>query len=263
MASRRDLLKGMAGAAAMATGGVALAAPPALRESQLDVPEDNLRAYIKLRGDLEPVPVYELIRGQVMGLVRGEKPRELFKTMGAQRTVYRRVSALEYQADSRYIGLLLDWSTEQLLTSWKNPYNNRDCKVPATHYDTTFRLFSDASAMANSSAEPSRGCRPWHLVDGVLHMHEQAMSPGPAAKLPDADLMTFTGDWREMIDPNITRARSRLNFTAIENWRDWMHMEQEGSLWWHVSGVKLSSPGAFPAALVPLILDQEPDFFKG
>ncbi len=261
MNGRRDFLAGLAGAAALSASGMPLAAPGAGAELELDAPEANLEAFIKLRGDLRPEPVYDMVRGQVFGLVRGEKPRLLFKTAGAQRTVYRRVSALEYLAESRYVGLLLDPLTEQLLGRWTNPYNELACEVPATNYDTRFRMFSDGMGSVGSDAQVSRGTRPWFVIGDVLHMVEQFMSPGPAQLLPDADLMHFSCNRHQLADPALSRVPSQMAFTAVENWRSWMQMSVEGSLWWHVAGVKLDSPKAYPAELLPLIRAEAPAFF--
>ena len=60
--------------------------------------------------------------------------------------------------------------------------------------------------------------------------------------------MTFSGDWSLLTDPALTRVPSRLSFTAVEHWRDWMALDQPGSLWWHVAGVKLTGWDELPRA---------------
>lgn len=256
MTSRRDIL---AGFAAWAAAGNAAPAGAGGRELGLDEPEANLEAYIKLRGDLREVPVYDMVRGRVFGLVKGEPPRPLFKTVGAQSSRYRRVSPLEYRAETNYVGMLLDWHDERLLQRWTNPYNGRECAVPVTRYGPAeIRLLADRMLPGDSEEEPTRGTRAWFVIGHVVHMVEQIMAPAPPAAQPDGDLMTFSGDWRQLADPGLTRVPSQLSFTAVEHWRDWMQMDQPGSLWWHVVGVKLDGPGDFPEDLSNFLRDRAP-----
>ena len=119
MSSRRDVLAGFAG---LTIAGAAGSAAAAANEIDLDDPAANLEAYVKLRGDLSGAPVYDMIRGRVYGLVEGQPARPLFKTVGVQRTRYRRESSLEFRTDSRYVGMLVEWHNERLLTRWSNPY---------------------------------------------------------------------------------------------------------------------------------------------
>lgn len=248
MSSRRDILAGFAG---LTVGGRAGSAAAPERELSLDDPAANLEAYVKLRGDLSGAPVYDMVRGQVYGIVEGQPARPLFKTVGAQRTRYQRESALKYRGESRYVGMLLDWQTERLLSQWSNPYNDEICEVPVTRYGpSVFPL-----------ANPPEGRRPWHVIGDVVHMLDQIVGMEPSVTQPDADLMTFSGAWRQLMDPDLTRIPSRLSFTAVENWRDWMQMGSSGSLWWHVTGVKLAGPGDIPDGVAVELRRQDPGFF--
>jgi hypothetical protein len=263
--TRRTLLTA---ASAMCMSSFGLVARAAQQKSlgtvnleDLDDPENNLQAFIKLRGNLRPEPVYDMIIGRVFGLVNSEKPRPLFKTLGAQRTVYRRISALEYTAESRYVGLFLDWKTEQFLQGWVNPYNMRQCQIPSTHYDMVPSIHPAGTSFGDADETPSPGVRPWFVIGDVFHMTEQIISPASPAKQPDGDLMTFSASMAKMADPAVTSAPSRLSFTAVEHWRDWMQMEEAGSLWWHVSGAKVGGPASFPDAMKPLVEKESPGFF--
>jgi hypothetical protein len=229
----------------------------------LDDPEENLRSYIKLRGDLAGEPVFDVIRGCVYGLVRGQPARPLFKTVGAQRTTYSRISSLEFRATSQYIGLLLDWSTERLLRAWSNPYTGADCQVPVTRYGPSeMRVLGDRMVPASPTTQrPQPGKRPWFVLGDVVHMLDAIVAPAPPGDLqPDADLMTFTGNLRQLADPRQTRIPARLSFTAVEPWRDWMGMKQPGTLWWHVSGVKLDGPDRYAPELRTLLQAEDPGF---
>ena len=262
MISRRSVLAGLAGAALGAGEVTATTLPSGLN---LDDPAENLRSYIKLRGDLAGEPVFDVIRGRVYGLVRGQPARPLFKTVGAQRTAYARRSSLEYRATMRYIGLLLDWSTESLLRTWRNPYTGTDCQVPVTRYGPAeMRILGDRMAAATlATDDPQSGKRAWFVLGDVVHMLDEVIAPAPAGDLqPDADLMTFTGNLQQLADPRLTRIPARLSFTAVEPWRDWMRMEQPGSLWWHVSGVKLDGPDGYSPELRALLQAEDPSFLS-
>jgi hypothetical protein len=267
--TRRNILTSIGtlglGAAAGTVGGESVSDSAIADDLQLDDPAGNLDAYIKLRGDLTDSPVYDIVRGHVFGLVPGQAARPLFKMIGAQRGVYSRQSSLEFHMESRYVGILLDWETEQPLQDWLNPYNQKRCEVPATRYGpSTTRLLTDSMVPANAGPEtPPRSKRQWFIIGGVLHLMDQIVSPVTPALRPDADLMTFSGDVRQVADPRVTRVPAQLSFTAVESWREWMQMQQPGSLWWHVSGVKLRSPDDYPGELLPELRRLDPEFFTG
>ena len=262
----------VAGISAMGLGAAALSladrssADTALeRELNLDDPASNLEAYIKLRGDIAGAHVYDMVRGQIYGLIPGQAARPLFKTVGAGRASYTRVSSLEYQAETRYVGILLDWETEQPLERWLNPYTEKRCQVPVTQYGPSkVRLLPDRTDFTgNGASSPPPAIRPWFLMGGMVHILDSIISPVAESLRPDADLMTYSGDARLLADPRITGVPSQLSFTAVESWRDWMAMELTGSLWWHVSGVKLADAGDYPAELRSELRRLAPDFLPG
>lgn len=237
---------------------------PAFAALDLDEPEDNLESYIRLRGDTSGRPVYDMVHGRIYGLVQGQGPRPLFRTMGAQVSRYRRVSALEWVAQTRYIGLITDWETNELLEQWKNPYTGQVCQVPITRYGPSeMRLLPDRLALPDDSANCGEGAaiRPWYVTGGIIHIVDQIMPPTPVEKLPDADLITFTGSRASLNDPSLTRVPSRMNFTGIEGWREWMNTSMAGSALWHVNGVKLNGPNDYPAGIATTLLRLDPAFF--
>jgi hypothetical protein len=267
--TRRRILTGIStlglGAAALNTAYSSAAYAAVAPELNLDDPVHNLDAYVKLRGDTSGDPVFDLARGQVFGLVPGEAARPLFKMIGAQRSYYSRVSALEYHIETRYVGLLLDWESEKPLHSWLNPYTEKRCEVPVTSYGpTSARLLSDRiAAFGDAPDEPPAATRPWYVSGDIVHMVDQIISPAVSALQPDADLMTFSGDANLLSESAVTRIPSRLSFTAVESWREWMQMPEPGSLWWHVSGVKLASESDYPDDLVTELLRVDPAFLSG
>jgi hypothetical protein len=267
--TRRKILTGIStlglSAAAVTAAGDSASDAAIVHDLQLDDPAKNLEAYIKLRGDLAGDPVYDIVRGHVFGLVPGQVARPLFKMIGAQRSLYSRESSLEFHMQSRYVGILLDWQTEQPLQNWLNPYNQKVCEVPATRYGPSkVRLLTDSMVPAGGGPEtPPRTTRPWFIMGGIVHLMDQIVSPVTPALRPDADLMNFSGDGRQLADPRMTRVPSQLSFTAVESWREWMQMQQTGSLWWHVSGVKLASSADYPDELLPELRRLDPEFFDG
>ncbi len=227
-------------------------------------PEANLEAYIRLRGDLSGRPVYDMVEGRVYGLVAGEPPRPLFRTLGAGVSRYERVGPLEYTARTRYVGLLTDWLTNRLVQRWINPYTDRPCEVPITRYGpSAMRILSDRIVPAGASTEdtgPAAG-RPWYVIGDVVHMVDEVFGAAPREGQPDGDIMTFSGHWSLLADAARTRVPSQLSFTAVEHWRDWMAMKRAGSLLWHVTGVKLDGPADYPAGLLAVLGDEDPAFF--
>jgi hypothetical protein len=268
---RRDFIAGTIG---MAASNFVVASPPAspslvtAYELDLNDPAANLQAFVKLAGSLDDEPVYDIVRGSVYGLVAGQPAVPLFKTVGAGSSIYSRHSTLEYRAHTRYFGMFLDWETEQPLEKWTNPYTGETCDVPVTRYGPgEVRILGDQilSLTAATEGVPS-GKRPWFKLGSVVHMQRKILSPASSMSLfPKADLMTYSGDWQQLADPNLKRIPARLNFSAVESWREWMNMvsgeQPAGTLWWQVSGVKLDGLADYPVQLRQRLRREDPDFF--
>lgn len=255
MTSRRQVLAGMAGMTASIVAAANGGSKRAL-DLDLDDPATNLLAYVKLRGSLNREPVYDMVRGQVFGLVPGEAARPVFNMIGVQRSTYVRQSSLEYAATTRYLGWLLDLQTGQPLQTWLNPWTGERYEVPVTRYGpSSVRILADRMVPAADASEaPHDSRRPWFRMGDVVHMVDEIIMPAPAGALfPKADLMTFSGDWQQLADPALSRIPARLNFSAVEGWRDWMKMDRPGVLWWHVAGTKLDGPQAYPPELKALL----------
>jgi hypothetical protein len=98
-------------------------------------------------------------------------------------------------------------------------------------------------------------------------MQREVISSAPEMPLfPKADLMTYSSDWQQLANPKLKRIPSRLNFSAVEAWRDWMHMvpgeDPAGTLWWQVSGVKLDRASDYPPQLLQRLRSEDPNFFE-
>jgi hypothetical protein len=267
---RRDFLAGLASLAAsnyVVSSPSILTAPAA--DFNLDDPATNLQAFVKLTGSLGSEPVYDIVRGSVYGLVAGQPAMPLFKTIGAGCSIYSCQSPLEFRAETRYIGMFLDWNNEQPLDKWTNPYTDKKCDVPVTRYGPGLvRILGDQILPANmATQQPLGGKRPWFKLGNVVHMQREILSPAAEMPLfPKADLMTYSGDWQQLADHSLKRIPSRLNFSAVETWRDWMNMvpgeNPTGTLWWQVSGAKLDGPDDYPSELQHRLRLEAPDFFS-
>ena len=265
--ARRDFLSALGGGLAAATWPITGHTGKST-ESALDDPAFNLKAFVKLIGALDEAPVYDLIRGSVYALVPGRPAQPLFRTLGAGVASYSQTSALEYRSESRYVGMLLDWNSDALLKKWDNPLNGASCDVPVTRYGPggssiqPGRIVPDGFPIDESSA----GIWPWFRLGDSVHMTRAVLQESVAHPLfPKADLMTYNGDWRLMMDDAVLRMPSRLNFSAVESWRPWMQMGEDdptGTLWWHVSGAKLTSADAYPLGVKTLLTNLAPDFFS-
>jgi hypothetical protein len=261
MISRRSLTAGLG--SFLATPSLVLAAG----EPDLDDPEKNLRAFVKLLGALDGAPVFDVIRGSVYALVAGRPPQPLFRTLGAGVATFKKLTPLEYRSTSRYLGLFLDWKSGEPIQSWQNPLNGALCTVPITRYGPgETRVLSGGIFPVGAGAERApTDVWPWFRLGGVVHMQRAVMQETvPHPLFPKADLMTYSGDARLLTDPTVRRMPSRLNFSAVESWREWMKMQPsdpQGTLWWHVAGVKLDSGQGYPPQLREWILREAPDFF--
>jgi hypothetical protein len=137
--TRRQLLAGAGGVAGLAAGmGAGAATDMTLN---LDDPEDNLKALIKLQADLSGKDAIGGFSGEVWGWVPGEGNRKLFRSYGIGASHVERVEN-GWRFYHREVMYYLDPETGEIINDWLNPYTGKRVEVMHILNDPVHRFYA-------------------------------------------------------------------------------------------------------------------------
>lgn len=223
--------------------------------------EDNLTAFVKIRGSLTEEKTTSIVSGRVYGIVEGQPAKPFFGLLGFQIGRYRRVSDTTFLNASHYFALYTDLRAGKRARALTNPFNGKTVEPPLSQYGPS-TIEVSSIAKEPTAAKDLLVIRPWARVGNILTMTDVVSAPLPSEAQPDLDLTTYTADWRDIQNTSIPSAPSTMGFTAVENWRDWMQMGSlAGSLLWHVTGHKLGRGENLPSHLANEAMKEAPEMF--
>lgn len=264
--SRRELLAAGTGLAAAGAAGNALAGAhqgPATsplqmtRTSVLDIPRDpkldlddpetNFMAMLKLRADLTGKDCLSAFPGQVWAMVDQESNRRLFKTFGIGAS---RIEEVEegWRIYSREVLYYLDPDTGEILETWKNPWlDNKEVEVFHIANDPVNGVFSRQGNPVLSPPYPYVA----HGDDVVFQWNFFIFKPAalnrseyPIYSTGDidqhAELWGIKGRRSEILNPDITSASCVMSWSRVADWLPWMQMgANPGTVVFHSHSFKL------------------------
>jgi hypothetical protein len=238
--TRRQLLAGAGGVAGLASG---LGAAEASLD--LDDPEGNLKALIKLQADLSGADAIGGFPGEVWGWVPGEGNRLLFKSYGIGASHVERVDN-GWRFFHREIMYYLDPETGEILQDWVNPYTGRRVEVMHILNDPVHRFYAISGGRFSAPF-------PYTVHDddlvfriSVFSFRDSVM---PRAEYPlhsandkyqAAELWNMNGRVSEVMDPNVTSASCVTSWTRVGQWLPFMEMgNRPGIMVYHSDSYKL------------------------
>lgn len=263
---RRSLFAA-AGAATLTLAAAPAAAKP--RVADLDDPEDNLRAYIRMRGDLTGKTVIERVEARTFGVIEHKLPVPLFAAVGIQ--VSRFLPTSEgFLFRYKYFSLTTDLATGAPMASLANPYTGKANAIPpritepgeillTTRGWQFTRKPNDAATQTNPNV-----IRPWARMGDQLHLTDTLISPPKFEVHPAFQLFSYMSPWDMATDRRRSSAPASFAGTGMEDWRDWMEMDaktHDGSLTVHMTGRKVAGRGDFPVWLIEAADRQMPGLF--
>jgi hypothetical protein len=279
-AGRRQLLKTVGALAAAALSPPLAAAP---RRLDLDKPQDNLLAWMKLRASAETQDVYFWFTGGLDLAMAGEPiaPIVTVESLILRRTV--RLAADLYQVTDYEATLYRDPVTGELAEELINPITGRS--VRPLHYTEGPVPFEFAAGrpprlvgMENPFPEAEAPFLfPWHRVGDDLWMTKSAYFhdrphwldigdwplEAPAENLNVATVTTLKARWSDVLDAARPSVPTEMFFQATSGWLPWMLMGQRpGYVIWHEAGKKLFSLDEAPPATLAAIERVHPQWFR-
>ncbi len=256
---------------ASAATALAATAATAQRRAPIDLndADENLRAYIRLRGDLTGTTVIERVEARSFGVIEHKLPQPLFAATGIQ--VSRFLPTREgFLFRYKYFSLTTDLATGQPMATLANPYTGRVNRIPPRTtapgeilLTTRGWQFTQKPNDAATQALPGV-VRPWSRMGDQLQLTDTLISPPKFEVHPAFQLFTYMAPWALATDRDRASVPASFAGTGMEDWRDWMEMDSarhDGSLTVHMTGRKVSGPADFPDWLIAAARKEMPTLF--
>jgi len=240
--TRRQLLAGVGGVAGVAAGVGANATEMSL---DLDQPEDNLKALIKLQADLSGADAIGGFPGEVWGWVPGEGNRLLFRSYGIGASHVERVDN-GWRFYHREVMYYLDPDTGEILQDWVNPYTGKRVEVLHILNDPVHRFY--AISGGRFAAPFPYTVHDDDLVfrisvfsfrDSVMPRKEYPLHSANN-KYQAAELWIMNGRVSEVMNPDVSSASCVTSWARVGQWLPFMEMgNSPGIMTFHSQCVKL------------------------
>ena len=219
------------------------------RDPQLDLedPETNFMAMLKLRADLSGKDVLTAFPGEAWAMVPQEKNYRCFKTFGIGASRIEEVDE-GWRIYSREVLYYLDPDSGEILETWKNPWlDGKEVEVFHIANDPVNGVFARQGNPILSPPYPYVAYGDdvvfqWNFY--IFKPAELTRSEYPMYSSGDidqhAELWGIKGRKSEILNPDITSASCVLSWTRIADWLPWMQMgANPGTMSFHSHSMKL------------------------
>ncbi len=232
------------------------------RDKALDLedPETNFMAMLKLRADLSEKDCMFAFPGEAWVMLPQEGNRRLFKTFGIGAS---RIEEVEegWRIFSREVLYYIDPESGEIMQTWKNPWlNDREVEVFHIANDPVNGVFARQGNPVLSPPYPYVAYGDdvvfqWNFF--IFKPAELTRSEYPMYSSGDkdqhAELWGIKGRKSEILNPDISSASCVMSWTRIADWLPWMQMgNNPGTMAFHSHSMKLMNG---PSDLPRYILD--------
>lgn len=252
--------------------GLCGASPAQKSKLDLNKPEDNLTAFIKMRASTkEGEETVYYWHGTVYSYIPGQRSQALF---GLEAYNVARIVKVEggYQMLTREVALYKDLQTGQILERWYNPFIQDTVDVVQVWNDPVNQQLMLKGRAGNWGV-------PWHrLGDGRISMNSDIFlfypSPLKKAEFPEnsrsddyqaAELFQFFFNEADLNHRKKHSIYSEVAWTRISDFLPWMRMaDRPGYLVYQCRGYKLMN-GAFdalPTQMQEYVKARQPQFMR-
>lgn len=250
---RRALVAGVGIAALLGAGRVAarVGGDPPAKAPDLSLPENNLRALVRMAASLREEDVPWWYDGTIYAVVPGEQLRPLFKFEGMELYWMRHLDGGQYELTGNTVTFFRDVATGTFLTRWQNPYTGETVDVPAaTQGGGPGRGFNySVNGMRFTPLLEQLPAKPlvldWTFARDMVWLHNETPYP-PGLPPPRAQRQTMFAPVKDFLGqgPSLPAVFSS---TVHMPWLKWMAMgDRPGHIVWHASGAKLRSIDELP-----------------
>lgn len=262
MPTRRQTLAGLTAAFSPLPISQALGAGHAF---DLDDPNDAIRAYARMRGNLDSTPGMWWYRGSMFAKRTNDVAERVLKIEGFS------FNRLALREDGRFdqimaeAGYFIDPETDEIADDWVNPLNGRACNPGHYKSNQTIVVGPDGVSGSEAAAVPVQftgtveaqayGGRVWtteNMVTKLPNPRSEADDPlgysGPVITL--TSLASFTGQLADLQNEDLAFMPATLHFQNLAPWMPWMKMGPEpGVTTWQLLGTKVQRADDMPDRL--------------
>lgn len=266
--TRRSVLQSAAGASigfgvtACASSDSGAAPPPYRDAFDLSVPQDNVEAIVKMRGDLSGKPSYMWRHGHIFGVVEGQMAIPMMQYQSAQIGRFFRNTDGSYLFKYRGLFVYQDFDSGEFIDEFQNPFTRETVEV--RHFKTSIGEFSyttlgpKASRVFEGNTGRPHGTPyvlPWvrsgDYVWVTLDERVEYARPSDGVWRRDNALIRYETLWDELMDPERSSASVSTSFHTHVDWFTWLNMQgHSGGLMQGGAGRKFFKLEDLPADLV-------------
>ncbi|MEJ2139659.1 MAG: DUF1838 family protein [Gammaproteobacteria bacterium] len=228
-------------------------------ELDLDDPETNFNALLKLRGDLSGDDFFFAFPGQAWAMIPQQQNYKCFRTFGFGSGRFDKVDG-DYRILSREVLYYLDPETGEILNEWSNPFLN-DRKVEVVHIqnDPVNGVFSLNGRGPLAPPYPYVSCGDmvafqWNFFIQHPNVLTREEYPKYSAGNIDqhAELWGLIGSKKDILNPDTTSAYCTMSWSRVADWLPFMEMgDAPGKMVFHSHSLKLmDGPKELPRAIL-------------
>ena len=277
--SRRAVLKGALGATALGAGlgmsNSTLAKTAGKLEMKLSDPKFRAMARAKALGSIENELVYTFYRLHLYGYMNGGNLVPFFTMNNLNITRWTPLENGNYATSGAECGVYCKFDSDEVLDVWENPITGEKRKVwEFIGGPLKAEIGPDGmvtGGVAELSPEPLR----MEVMGTKLFMPTQAAmavpNPFDPEKWPKSSYekkrhwdshFVATAEVDEILNPNIARANSFLQFQNMGSWHPWLGLGQHaGRTYGKAYGTKLASLDDLPKHILKGIEAKTPEVF--
>lgn len=294
--SRREALGGLGLASAGVAGGMLTAAAPAAEAAprrkrvpmDFENADDNLKAYIKLVGDVTGKNVIGAFSGHVFGVVGNQILKPLFGFEGFGIGRYEPQPDGSYRNIWREVGYYKDIDSGRIIDRWRNPYSDETVDVLHVQNDPVNLVvtnkvpqFPPKPGLDFKFGNYGRGqdfILPW-MVDRagdwascMYDVHGRRPNPLPPAEWPRessgefmrvSETFQMGGPLSQLEDPDVTSVRQVGGWQRVADWLPWMLMDQRpGHLFYRCVTHKYARVEELPRHVLDYTAKNFPQFLE-
>lgn len=243
---------------------------PIITPLNLDLPEDNLKAFAKIRASLDSTEecVYKWT-GTAYSIIDGVRSKTLFALEGYN---IARLVPIEggYQLLTKEFMAYKDPNSGKIIDTWANPFTKDTLEVLPVQNDPVNAKFLLAGGRGGEWGLPyeTLGKKRFCMYIDVLLLYPSPLSVvdypeySQSAMYQAGELFQFFADLEEVSNPEVKSANVEISWTRIGPWLPWMKMGQrQGQMLYQCRGYKTSNGlNALSPELLKLVTEKYPAY---
>ncbi len=237
----------------------------------LDKAEDNLTAFVKVRGSLtDNEEVIYYANGKIYGFVDGERDKPLmgFEMYNIARTI--KTGEHSYELLTNEVLLYLDLKTGEVLEKFENPYTEKTVDVLHVWNSPVNQKFALEGRFGKWGVNHNKYGEDMICMNADVFLAYP--SPLKVEEFPEnsqsdlyeaAELFQFFFSEEAMNDPNQNSINCTISWTRIGPWLPWLNMGQRsGRMVYQGAGYKLMEKdyNTMPKLLTDYVMANNPKY---